>query len=112
MKSRILTGLVIALAISGVARAQEASKSEQSVFSAKPLIVWGRVSNDGKSLLTDLDSEWKVSNAPALKGSEGRLVKLKCYVDSKNGSLQVLSVKKDDSGVDYASRHTDSAFRR
>ena len=80
--------------------------------SAKPLAVSGRVSDDGKSLITDIDSEWAVSNAEMLKGNEGRRVTVKCYVDTERGRIQVLSVKKNESEPKYAARYNDSAFRR
>jgi hypothetical protein len=68
---------------------------------------------DGKTLLTDIDSIWSVSNRQALKGHEGRIVRVKCFVDTEKNSIQILSVKRDDSESNYtAVRYSDSAFRR
>jgi len=80
--------------------------------STKILTVFGKVSNDARTLLTDLDSEWKVANASVLKGYEDRLVRVRCYVDAQKNQLHVLSIKKESDGEKYAARSTDSAFRR
>lgn len=76
------------------------------------LSVLGKVSEDGRTLFTDLDTEWAVSNAEALKGREGSLVMVKCFVDSERNQIHVLSVRTASSEVKYASRQGDSAFRR
>jgi hypothetical protein len=119
MKRSILATLAIAVAISGCALAQDTDKQDKpaatdhaTTFSAKPLTVSGKVSVDGKTFLTDIDSEWQVSNADALKGHEGRMVRVKCYVDSEKTRIKILSVKRDDNDSSYAARNTDSAFRR
>jgi hypothetical protein len=127
MKRSILATLAMAVAISGCALAQDqgrdrdkdqqdksgATQSDRAAaFSAKSLTVSGKVSPDGKTFLTDIDSEWQVSNADALKGHEGRLVRVKCYVDTEKNSMKILSVKRDENDSNYAARNTDSAFRR
>lgn len=81
-------------------------------FFCQASYVSGKVSADGKTFLTDIDSEWQVSNADALKGHEGRLVRVRCYVDTEKSSIKILSVKGDDNDSNYAARNTDSAFRR
>jgi hypothetical protein len=81
-------------------------------MSGKPLVVSGRVSRDGKTLLTDIDSEWSVTDPASLKGVEGRRVTVKCYVDTERSRIQILRVKKEQDEVKYAARHDDSAFRR
>jgi hypothetical protein len=81
--------------------------------SSKPLTVSGKVSNDGKTLMTDIDSVWGISNADALRDYEGRRVTVRCYVDTDRGQIHILSVrKKEESELKYAARHGDSAFRR
>lgn len=79
---------------------------------AKTLLVYGRVSNDGKKLLTDLDSEWTVSNFETLRGHEGSLVRVRCYVDSDRNRIQIIAIKKEQGASTYAARNSDSAFRR
>jgi hypothetical protein len=111
MKSIVLTAALLLLASPLVA--QEQAKTTPAAASAKALVVSGKVSDDGKTLLTDIDSEWGVSNSEMLKGLEGRLVRVKCYVDSAANKIRVLSVKKEDGGSKYAAaRQADSAFRR
>jgi hypothetical protein len=119
MKTSILVVLAIAsLAAVAVAQDQAGTNSnEQSThagttMSSKPLVVSGKVSPDGKSLLTDIDSEWAVSNPEVLKGHEGRRVTVKCYVDTEKSRIQILRVKKEDGELKYAVRYDDSAFRR
>lgn len=116
--TRLLLGtLSLAVVASGFALAQEAKPGDAKTDTssvrtavAKTLTVSGKVGNDGKTFLTDIDSEWEVSNAEALKGYEGRLATVKCYVDPEHNRIQVLSVKAADTK--YAFRHGDSAFRR
>ena len=76
--------------------------------STKALTVSGNVSDDGKRFITDIDTDWAINNPDSLKGHEGRLVTIKCYVDSDKNRIQVLSVKTPQ----YTSMHNDSAFRR
>ena len=79
---------------------------------AKAIVVFGKISQDGKTLISDIDSEWTVSNPEILKGLEGHLVRLKCYVDTEKNRLRVLLVKKETSDSGYSARYADSAFRR
>jgi len=116
MKTSIVATFAAVLLISGVTFAQEKPSSPKpdnaTATSAKSLTVTGQVSSDGKTLVTDIDSEWSVSNPEALKGHEGRRVTVKCYVDTEKNRIQILSAKKDESASTYSARSTDSAFRR
>jgi hypothetical protein len=51
-------------------------------------------------------------NSEMLKGNEGHVVKVKCYVDTERNRIQILSVKRDENGSNYSATHADSAFRR
>jgi len=112
MKTSMVFTLALVLAVSGVTFAQDKSASSKkdnvAVASARPLTVLGKVSNDGRTILTDIDSEWTVTNADALKGQEGRLVTVKCYVDTAKNQLQVLTVRRANSELSYAFRGADS----
>lgn len=115
MRSLMLVVLVIA-ALIPCGLAQEKTENERSnsagtTISSKPLTVSGKVSSDGKILLTDIDSEWDVTNPEALKGYEGSRVTARCYVDTQKTQIQILRVKKEDE-LKYAAKHSDSAFRR
>jgi len=114
MKTSIVAAFAAVLLISAAAFAQEKASSTSdntTGASAKPLTVAGKVSDDRKTLMTDIDSEWMVGNPDALKGHEGRRVTVKCYVDTEKNKIHVLSVK-DPSEGSYSARSTDSAFRR
>jgi len=118
MKTSSVVTLATLLLVSAVTLAQEKDKpalagpDSRSAASARPLTVLGKVSNDGKTFTTDIDSEWVVSNAEALKGQEGRRVMVKCYVDTEKNRIQVLLVKREESESNSIARYTDSAFRR
>jgi hypothetical protein len=109
MKTRVFA-LFAAVVLISSCMAQE--RSDTAPASAKTLTVFGKVSNDARTLLTDLDSEWKVANASILNGYEDRLVRVRCYIDAEKNQLHILSIKKENSGETYAARHADSAFRR
>jgi hypothetical protein len=78
----------------------------------KSLTVSGKVSHDGHALVTDIDTEWAITNPEALKGREATLVTVKCFVDPERNQLRILSVKTSQPEFRYASRSGDSAFRR
>jgi hypothetical protein len=106
------SALLLLVSGSLIAQDKAAPKDSPSVTSAKPLVVAGKVSEDGKMLLTDIETEWSVGNAEALKGYEGRLVRVKCYVDTERNKIHILSVKQDNGASYVTARHSDSAFRR
>jgi len=113
MKKAFFTLFAVALLAGTVAAQTSGSSAEQKATSTeKAIVVSGKVSADARTLLTDIDSEWAVSNVALLKGFEGRWVKVKCYVDTAKSKLQVLTVKTDDNTPRYAAAHMDSAFRR
>jgi hypothetical protein len=112
----MIVPLAVTLLMSIFALAQEQPKPGSAdqgrqtwAASGKALTVSGKVSNDGKRFLTDIDTEWAINNTEAVKGREGRLITIKCYVDPDKGRIQVLSVKTD---AQYTAMYGDSAFRR
>jgi hypothetical protein len=119
MKTWLFAAMVLALMASGNALAQAhpqtaSPTAEASIvrWAPKTLMVSGKASVDGRTLLTDIDTEWSISNAEALKGREGTLVTVKCYVDTERSQIRVLSVKSAQPDSKYAARAGDSAFRR
>ncbi len=116
MMRPMIVPLAVALLISIFSPAQEQSKARSTdrghqtwAASSKALTVSGKVSNDGKHFLTDIDTEWAINNTEAVKGREGRVITIKCYVDPDKDRIQVLSVKTD---AQYTAMYGDSAFRR
>jgi hypothetical protein len=88
-----------------------ASAQTNSQPSAKKIVVTGRVSQDGRSLIGDLHT-WLVDNPKALAGREGRIVKVKCRLYADTTKILVLSVKPGDAQTQYAINYGDAAFRR
>lgn len=71
---------------------QQTSATEQT--STKAVTLSGKVSDDGKSFVSDKDNKsWTVSNPEALKGHEGHEVKIKAHEDAAKNELHVTSVK-------------------
>ncbi len=102
MKKLLLAPL--ALITMGSASAQNSSQPATKpdagahLSAGKPILISGRVSGDGQHFSFDRDSnsdsEWNVSNVRALKGHEGSLVTVKCYVDASRNQIQILSVNR------------------
>ena len=70
------------------------SPTSNSTLSTNPMSISGKVSDDGKTFVSDKDSKsWTVSNPDALKGHEGHQVTLSANVNGDKNELQVLSVK-------------------
>ncbi len=109
--------LAVVVLTSSFALAQEHSKPDGTnqdhrqtwAASTKALTVSGKVSEDGRRFISDIDTEWTINNPDVLKGREGRLVTIKCYVDPDKNRIHVLSVKTD---AQYTALHSDSAFHR
>lgn len=112
---RSIAALTLALISSSLLSAQERPQTPSDTIAvrsaAKSLTVSGRLNPDGRTLVTDIDAEWSITNPQMLKGREGSLVTIKCFVDVDRNQLRVLSVKRA-SELKNESRLGDSAFRR
>ena len=76
---------------------------DQTKPMAKSAHVTGKISDDGKSFVSDKDGKsWTIDNPEAVKGHEGHHVVLNATVDPSNGSVHVSSLKmaKDTMGKD------------
>lgn len=107
MKKLIFVTFGIALLMSLMAIAQETTKQDSvkqdsmtssptstSTLSTNPMSISGKVSDDGKTFVSDNDSKsWTVSNPEALKGHEGHQVTVSANVNADKNEVQVLSVK-------------------
>ena len=70
------------------------SPTSTSTLSTNPMSISGKVSDDGKTFVSDNDSKsWTVSNPEALKGHEGHQVTVSANVNADKNEVQVLSVK-------------------
>ena len=101
--------LTAMIALSTVASAQEI-KSGAKGAAPKVFSLSGMVGDEGKTLLSDKNDEWVVSNPEALKPEAGEQVTIRCRMDADHTSLHVISFKLDE--VRYSANRGDSAFRR
>jgi hypothetical protein len=61
---------------------------------AKATHVTGKISDDGKTFVSDKDGKsWTINNPDAVKGHEGHHVTLKAHVSADNSSVDVVSLK-------------------
>jgi len=99
VKNLIVLSFAMALAMSAVALAQDNSMKQDSTMksdssSMKATSVMGKISDDGKSFVSDQDGKsWTISNPDAVKGHEGHHVVLKAHVDTDKGEVHVTSLK-------------------
>ena len=101
MKKLMLISFALALVMSLLALAQEATKpgetnqepTKAEKASAKAVSLSGKVSADGKTFVDKDNKSWTVSNPDALKGHEGHEVTLKVHEDAAKNGIHVVSVK-------------------
>lgn len=90
----------------GAAWAQDATQTDNmkksdtmSDSKMKASKVTGKISDDGKSFVSDTDSKtWAINNPEAVKGHEGHHVTLNAQVDSDKSEVHVKSLKMAKSG--------------
>jgi len=76
--------------------AQDAMKQDtmKSDTSTKAASIMGKISDDGKTFVSDKDGKsWTISNPDAVKGHEGHHVTLKAHVSADKGEVEVVSLK-------------------
>jgi hypothetical protein len=76
--------------------AQDTTKQDtmKADTSMKASSVAGKISDDGKSFVSDKDGKsWTISNPDAVKGHEGHHVMLKARVSSDKNEVEVVSLK-------------------
>lgn len=70
---------------------QDTMKSDTSTKAAS---IMGKISDDGKTFVSDKDGKsWNISNPDAVKGHEGHHVTLKAHVSADKGEVEVVSLK-------------------
>ena len=105
MKKALLILALGAWLIPVAAFAQDNMKPspDQTKPMAKSAHVVGKISDDGKSFVSDKDGKtWTIDNPDAVKGHEGHHVVLNAQVDAGAGSVHVNSLKmaKDSMSKD------------
>ena len=98
------------------ASAQHSSKAAEtkqvdSKVSKKATQLTGLISLDGKSLVTEKNEIWTVTNPDVLAGHQGQQVLVKCQLFASKNQIQVFSLQPAEDAKS-ASNRADSAFRR
>jgi hypothetical protein len=104
MKKLMASCFALSLLLCSLAVAQDSMKQDSSM-GPKAVKVMGKISDDGKSFVSDKDSKsWTITNPEAVKGHEGHHVVLTAHVYADKGEVHVMSLKmagdsmkKDDS---------------
>lgn len=106
MKKVLTLCFALTLLTGGIALAQDSMKQDSmKADSSKAVPVKGKISDDGKSFVSDKDGKsWTIVNPEAVKGHEGHHVVLTAHVYADKGEVHVMSLKmakadsmKDDS---------------
>jgi len=77
--------------------AQDATPKQDTMkadASTKAAHITGKISDDGKTFVSDKDGKsWTINNPEAVKGHEGHHVTLKAHVSADSGTVDVVSLK-------------------
>ena len=96
MKKLMTVCFALALLTFGVASAQDSMQNDsmKADASKKAVQVTGKVSDDGKTFVTDTDSKsWTITNPAAVKGHEGHHVTLTAQCNADKNEVHVMSLK-------------------
>jgi hypothetical protein len=97
VKKLIIIPFALVLLMSAVAVAQYGTQqpdTSKSSMSTKAVSITGKISDDGKTFVSDKDSKsWTISNPDAVKGHEGHHVTLQAQVDAGQSEVHVVSLK-------------------
>jgi hypothetical protein len=118
VKNKVKTSIIAVCLLCTYAVAQQNSRSgavrlqnDAASTSAKKVVTLaGRVSDDGKLLVSEDQDRWAVNNPGMLASHAGRAVTVKCQLSVDQNSIHVLSVTGADTK--YVAAHNDAAFRR
>jgi len=90
----ILFALALLTSIGLVAQDTMSQDSTKSDASTKAASITGKISDDGKSFVSDKDGKsWTINNPDTVKGHEGHHVTLKAHVSADKNSVDVVSLK-------------------
>jgi|SRR5579863_332275 hypothetical protein len=90
----IVFALGLLTALSLVAQDTMPQDTAKSDASTKAANVTGKISDDGKTFVSDKDGKsWSISNPDAVKGHEGHHVTLKAHVSADKNEVEVVSLK-------------------
>jgi hypothetical protein len=117
MKNLMFLPTAIALLLCANAAAQQNSRSgavrpqntQTATTGTRAVTLSGRMSNDGKTFVSEDQDKWVVSNPDALADQRGHAVTVKCQLSSDQTSIHVISV---NSGETNYKAKQDAAFRK
>ena len=90
----ILFALTLLTSLSLVAQDTTKQDSMKSDTSTKAASITGKISDDGRTFVSDKDGKsWTISNPDAVKGHEGHHVTLKAHVSADKSEVDVVSLK-------------------
>jgi len=90
----IVFALSLLTAFSLVAQDTTKQDTMKSDTSAKAASIMGKISDDGKTFVSDKDGKsWTISNPDAVKGHQGHHVTLKANVSADKGEVEVVALK-------------------
>jgi hypothetical protein len=96
MKKLMTIVFALSLLTSFSLLAQDTTKQDtmKSPTSTKAASIMGKISDDGKTFVSDKDGKsWTISNPDLVKGHEGHHVTLKAHVSADTNEVQVVSLK-------------------
>jgi hypothetical protein len=120
MKNPLFAILAVAAFLPVTSLAQHSSKAAESKHSdltagkspTKAVTITGQISADGKTLVSEADDIWAVSNPGVMHGLEGQKVLVKCQTNTSKSEIHVFWVKAVLQNTKYTANRGDSAFRR
>jgi hypothetical protein len=90
----IVFALILLTSYSLVAQDTMPQDTTKSDTSTKAANVTGKISDDGKTFVSDKDGKtWTISNPDAVKGHESHHVTLKAHVSVDKNEVEVVSLK-------------------
>lgn len=118
MKKLMFVPIAISLLLCASAAAQQNSRSgevrpqktETATTGKRAVTLSGRISSDGKTLVSEDQDQWVVVDPEALAGHQGHTVTVKCQLSQDQTSIHVLSVIGAAESNYKASQ--DAAFRK
>jgi hypothetical protein len=111
MRRIVLATLAFLLMASSLIATAATPPGDNTRVHTKGVILSGQVSSDGKTLRTDDDNDWSISNVDAIKGLQGRYVTVNCRIDANKRAIRVIFVV-ETAPTKHAASLGDSAFRR
>jgi len=113
MKKLVMMCLAVGLLGVGLAMAQDSTTQDTmkqgttkqdtmkaDKTSGKSMNVTGKISEDGKTIVSDKDGKsWTISNPDAVKGHEGHHVVVKGHADAATNEIKVASLKMAKEGA-------------